>query len=113
MQLMVLRRRSEIPQDRLVVSRKEREAIRLVLSPGTDVGRGQVPDIVHVEAQERAHPGLSQKILGARQALPAQAIEVNPVFPIHRHRSISGQSHKNLLLCDALQKTSQKSEVRS
>ena len=98
MQLMVLRRRSEVPQNRLVILRKQREAIRLVLRPGTDVGRGQVPDIVHVEAQERAHLGLLQKILGARQAFAAQAIEVNPIFPIHRHRSICGQSHR-ILLC--------------
>src|SRR5216684_40706 len=98
MELMVLRSRSEIPQDRLVILRKEGEAIRLVLSPRTDVGRGQVPNIVHVEAQQRTHFRLLQKILGAREAFAAQAIEVDTIFPIHRHRSICGQSHR-ILLC--------------
>jgi hypothetical protein len=55
MQLVMFRSRSEIPQDRLIVLWKEREAIRLVLGPCTDVGRGQVADIVHVEAQQRTH----------------------------------------------------------
>ncbi len=90
MQLVVFRRRSEVPQDWFVVLRKQRETVRLVLRPCADVGRGQVAHIVHVKAQQRSHLGFLQKILGPRQALAAQAVEVNPVFPIDRHRSICG-----------------------
>src|SRR5712675_1891341 len=55
MQLVVFRGRPKIPQNRLVILREECEAIRFVLGPSADVGRGQVADIVHVEAQESAH----------------------------------------------------------
>ena len=94
MQLVMLGGRSEIPQNRLVVLRKKGEAICLVLSPSTNVGGGDVPDIVHVKAQQRAHLRLLEKILGARQSFAAQAIEVDPIFPIDSHRSVSRQSHK-------------------
>ena len=61
MQLVMFGSRSEVPQNRLVILRKEGEAIRLVLRPGADVRRGQVADIVHVEAQQRAHFGLASE----------------------------------------------------
>src|SRR5258708_27780782 len=101
MQVVVLRSRSEIPQNRLVILRKEGEAIRFVLRAGPDVGCGQVPDIVHVEAQEGAHFGFLQKILSARETFAAEAIEVDAIFPIHRHRSICGKSHRVLLVSES------------
>src|SRR5208282_762082 len=101
MQLVMFSRRSEVPQNGLVILRKQREPICLVLSPCADVGRGQVADIVHVEAQERAHLRLLKKILSACQSLTAQTIEVDPIFPIHCHGSISWKSHKISLLREA------------
>ncbi len=65
MQLVVLGGGAEIPQDRLVVLRQEGEAIRFVLRPGADVGRGEIADVIHVEAQQRTHLGLFQEIFGA------------------------------------------------
>jgi len=58
------------------------------------VGRGQIPDIVHVEAQERAHLRLLQKILGAGETFAAQAIEVDPVSQSTAIVPYVGQSHK-------------------
>ncbi len=55
MQLVVFRRRSEIPQNRLVVLRKQREAVGFVLRPCSNVCRRQVADVIHVEAEKGAH----------------------------------------------------------
>src|SRR5215472_11935433 len=41
---------AEVPHDRLVAPRQQREAGRLVQGPGADVGGRQVSDVVHVEA---------------------------------------------------------------
>src|SRR5258707_875353 len=90
---MVPGSRAEVPQDRLVVLRQQREPADFVLRPGADVGGGEVPHIVHVEAQQRAHFGLLKQSLGLLQSLPAQAVEVDALLPIHRHASISFQCH--------------------
>ena len=58
MQLVMLGGRAEIPEDRLVVLRQQREAAVLVLRPGADVRGGDVAHVVHVEAEQRAHLGL-------------------------------------------------------
>ena len=52
---MMLGGGAEIPENRLVVLRQQREAVGFVLRPGADVRRGEVAHIVHVEAEQRAH----------------------------------------------------------
>jgi hypothetical protein len=47
--LVVARRRAEIPNDRFVVLGQEREAHQFIHGPGADVGGGDVADVVHVE----------------------------------------------------------------
>src|SRR5258706_8422375 len=61
MQLMMLGGGAKVPQDRLVVLRKQREAAHLVLSPRADVRRREVSHIVHVEAKKRAHFGFRKQ----------------------------------------------------
>ena len=89
MQLVVPGGGAEIPQDGLVVLRQKREAVGLVLGPGADVCGSQIADVVHVEAQQGAHLRLRQQVLRARQTLATQAVEVDAIFPIHCHRSVS------------------------
>src|SRR5713101_4750394 len=95
-------RRSEVPQDGLIVLRKERKPVGLVLRPGADVSCRQVPHIIHVEAKEGSHLRLGEKSFGAAQALASQTVEVDTVFPINRHRSVGWQSHTFLLRPDLL-----------
>jgi len=59
-QLMVPGRRSEVPQDWVVILRQQREAVGLVLRPCADVRGRQVAHVVHVEAEQRAHRRLGQ-----------------------------------------------------
>jgi hypothetical protein len=49
------------------------------------VSGGDVPHVVHVEAQQRADLGGGQHRFDARQALAAQAVEVDALLPIHCH----------------------------
>ena len=85
--------RAEIPQDGLVILRKQGEAADLVLCPRADVRGRKIAHVVHVETEERAHLRFREKGLGARQALAAQPVEVDSLFPIHRHRSICLECH--------------------
>src|SRR6266700_1669967 len=84
------RRGAEVPHDRLallaIALREQAEASGLVECPGADVGRREVPDVVEVEAQQRAHLRLSQRLLGALQPLPAEPVEVDARLPVHTHR---------------------------
>ena len=97
-ELMVLRRRPEIPEDRLAVLRQQREPADLVLRPRADVGGGDVADVVHVEADERAQLRLRQQLFDARKALAAQAIEIDPPLPVDAHRAVGANRHKVSLI---------------
>src|ERR1700677_4707734 len=94
---MVLRRRTEVPHDRLgrvaLAPGKQRETADLVLRPCADRRRGQVADVVHVEDEQRAHFGLTKLLFRLSQTLLAQTIEVDTLLPIHSHRSVSLQRH--------------------
>src|SRR5258708_8017686 len=90
---MVTGGRSEVPEDRLGAPREQREAADLVLRPRADVRGGDVADVVHVEAEQRAHLRLFQQLFGACEALRAQALEIDALFPVHRHRAKSLQTH--------------------
>ena len=87
-ELVVLGGRTEVPQNRLIILRQKREAAVLVLRPSADVRGGDVAHVVHVEAEQSAHLRFLQQRSGASQALAPQALEIHPIFPIHRHRSV-------------------------
>jgi hypothetical protein len=94
---MVFGSGSEIPQDRFVILRQQREAVGLVLRPGADMRRGQVTHIVHVEAEQRSHLRLGEEVFRLLQAFAAETIEVDAILPIDRHGSVRSECHKNLL----------------
>src|SRR6516225_947144 len=104
MQLMMFRRRSEVPEDRLVILRKQRESVRLVLRPRSDVRRREIAHIVHVEAEQSTHFRFCKQSLRASQSLAPQPVEIDPVFPIDCHRSVSWKSHKYLVEGQNLEK---------
>ena len=92
-QLMMAGSGAEIPKNWLVVLRQQREPADFVLRPTADVRRGQITHIVHVKTQQGSHLGFCEKSLSARQTFAAQSIEIDPLFPINGHRSISWQCH--------------------
>src|SRR5262245_33697209 len=90
---MVLGGRPEVPQDRLVALRQQREAADLVLRPRSDVRGRDVADVVHVEAEDGPHLRLGQQVLDPSQAFAAQPIEIDPALPVHRHRAVGFDCH--------------------
>ena len=105
-ELMVLGGRAEVPQNRLVILRQQREAADLVLRPGADVRRGDVAHVVHVEAQQRAHLGFREQRFDARQTLaragdPCRCAAPNPL-PWFREFSVPlvCLPISNQLVCD-------------
>ena len=72
-ELVMLGGGAEVPEDRLVVLRQQREAADLVLRPRADVRGRDVAHVVHVEAEHRAELRFGQQLLDARQALAGAA----------------------------------------
>ena len=91
--LMVPRRRSKVPHDRLGVPGEQGEAHQLVHRPGPDVGGRDVADVVHVEAEQGAQPRPRQFPLGPLEALFPEPIVVDPLLPIDAHEAKRFQSH--------------------
>ena len=83
--LMMPRRRAEIPQNRLVLLGQQGKAHQLVHGPSTDNGGGQVADVVHIEGEQRAQLRLFEQLLGPGQPLGAEPLKVNPFLPVHAH----------------------------
>src|SRR5260370_7132963 len=86
-------RRSKIPKDRLIILRQQRKPADLILRPSPNVRRRQVPHIVHVKTEQRAHLRFRQQRLRARQPFAPQPFKINAVFPIHAHRPVSFHPH--------------------
>ena len=97
-ELVMPRGRAEVPQDRLVALRQQREADELVHRPRADVGRGDVADVVHVEAEQRAQLGLGERALRARQPLAAAAGRSRPAAPSRRPSSRTFDPHRSTFL---------------
>ena len=87
--LMMTRRRAEIPEDRLVILRQQGKAHQLVHRPGADMRGGDVANVVHVEAEQRAQLGLLQRALHPRQPLMAKTLDIDAFFPIDGHQAES------------------------
>ena len=92
--LVMTRRRAEIPNDRFVVLRQEREAHQFIHGPGADVGSGDVADVVHVETEKRAHLGGLESVLDACQTFTAEAVQVDALFPIDAHQAKGLKPHR-------------------
>src|SRR6267154_2806041 len=87
------RSRPEIPQDRLIILRQQRESANFVLGPGADVRGREIPHVVHVEAQQGSHFGVRQQRLCAGQPLAAQPVKIDALLPIDRHGPVRLQCH--------------------
>ena len=72
---------------------EQAEAVELVLRPRADVGRRDVADVGHVEAQQRAEVRRLELGLDAREALLAQAVEADALLPVDAHRPVCVQAH--------------------
>src|SRR5207237_3553681 len=70
-ELMVTRGGAKVPHDRLVALRQQREPDQLVHRPRADVRGGDVADVRHVEAEQRAELRLLQRSFRPRQPLRA------------------------------------------
>ena len=58
---------------------------------------GDVADVGHVEAQQRAHRGVGEQPADPREPLLAQPIEADPLLPVDSHGPVGVQSHPELL----------------
>src|SRR5260370_19694325 len=81
-ELVVHRRRAEIPQDGLAGAGEQRPARKLVTLPFADLGRGDVADVVDVEHQERAEVGVLEGSLNAREPVAMQAAVIDPFLQV-------------------------------
>ena len=80
-------RRRRVPQQWRALHRTQRIAHELVARPFADMGAGDVADVVEIEGDHAAEPGVADRFLGARQTLLVQAIVVDPLLPILGHRA--------------------------
>ena len=85
-QLVMLRRRAEVPEHRIALAREQRAARALVPRPLADVRARDVADVVLVEEQHRAERGVPQRRPRLLQPITPQLGEVDPLLPVDRHR---------------------------
>ncbi len=98
-ELVVPRGGAEVPQDRVLSARQEREADVLVALPRPDRGARQVAQVVRVEEQERPEVGGVESGLRPGHPVAAQPVEIDPLLPVHRHRRPArGNVHHSALL---------------
>jgi len=81
--LVVLDRRPEVPQDRVLVAGEQRVADHLVAERATDPGLGRVADVVEVEEQESPALAALQRLAGPAEAVAAEPVEVDPLLVVH------------------------------
>ncbi len=77
--------RAEVPHDRLLARARAARSGELVALPFADLGGGDVADVVDVEQQQRAQLGVLQRLLGAADAVAAQAVEIDAALEVHAH----------------------------
>ena len=83
--------RAEVPEDGLLALRKQGEARELVAFPFADLGRCRVTDVVDVEEEQRAALGSLERLLRARDAVAAHAIELDAALEVDAHCAPGGQ----------------------
>ena len=79
--------RRRVPQERFAFRGAKRIAEELVARPFADMGRGDVADIVEIEAEHPAKAGVADRALRAFQPLDRQAMVVDPLLPVFGHHA--------------------------
>ncbi len=93
-ELVVLGRRAEVPQNRVADPRQQRAARALVARPLPDVGARDVADVVLVKQQNRAEVRRLERVAHPLQAVGAQPHEIDPLFPVDSHRRAARPDHR-------------------
>ncbi len=96
-ELVMARRRSEVPHDRIATARDEGEADQLVDRPRPDVRRRRVADVGEVEAQQGTERRPLQRLLQPAEPLGAEPVHVDADFPIDIVRSEGANGHGDVL----------------
>src|SRR5438132_1523933 len=73
---------SEIPNPGVAGSGEQTIANQLVASPLSNDCAGDITDVVLVETQHRAQPGIGQRLPRARQTVAVQAAKLNAFFEV-------------------------------
>ncbi len=91
---VVHRGRAEVPENQLAGAGVQRVPAQLVPGPLADGDSGQVPDVVVVEDQQRAQPGILHGLSGAVQPVLPQAADVESLFEVDVHPAGRGGKGK-------------------
>src|SRR6185369_7865964 len=86
-ELVMPRRRAEIPDPGLAGAGQQRVADQLVARPFADHRARDVADIVLIEAEHRAEPRGGERLARARQAVAMQSLEIDALLEIDLRRS--------------------------
>src|SRR5688500_4758337 len=96
-QLLVTRRRPEIPDDRITATRDESKTDQLVDRPRADMRRRGITKVGDIETQQRTQRRLLQRLVQPGQPLHAQPIHVDTNFPIDTVRTKRADRHSSVL----------------
>ena len=83
-------RRPDIPQDRLLPAHHQAAPEQLVPGPVPNVGSGGIPDIVHIEQNQRSYFRTSQRVADFSRAVGPQPGKINPLLPVRPQRCSGG-----------------------
>src|SRR3977135_557258 len=87
---------------RLAIAGQNREATEFVARPLADRRRGDVADIVVVEAQQSAERRIADSLAGASQAISVQTPEIDALLEIDIHDPMSIQARPVVVRIDIL-----------
>src|SRR5438046_4551029 len=83
MQPMMLRRRTEVPDVRIAVTGQQRVTRQLVTRPFADHRTRDVTNVVLIEAQQRAKPGMCKRGACARKSVIVKPPNVAPLLAVN------------------------------
>ena len=87
-ELVMSGRGTEVPEDRVIAARQERETRVLVTRPLADMRARHIADVVRVEEEQPGEVGCAERLLRPLQTVPAEFREVDPLLPVHRPRGV-------------------------
>src|SRR6185312_20906 len=90
-ELVMDRGRAKVPKDWITAPCEQDPARKLVARPFTDLGRGDVADVVVVEQQQRAKVGGFERGLRTAEAIAVHAAVVDTFLKIDAHSAKHGQ----------------------
>ena len=80
--------RPEVPDVGVAVPRQKAEAACLVVGPGADHGRRDVPDVAAVEAQKRTEIGFDEPVACSSEPIAAKQVHVDAHLPVDGHGAV-------------------------